>query len=123
MLATSAYRFTPGWIEGRWTLRSRVSATAAVTFPSWGRGARVEATLEDGRTVAVGRVPLAGVRTLHIVSERSGYRVTPRGAATVRLVAARRQSSDPDPGPTLEVLVGRGRRLAFAARITVDGDR
>jgi hypothetical protein len=120
--ATSAYRFTPGWIEGRWALRSPAAVDAAVTFPSWGRGARVLATLRDGRTVPVGRAPLAlaRVRSLHVLSERSGYRVLPRGGASVRLVATRPQPSDPNPGPTLEVALGHARRSTFAARITVD---
>jgi hypothetical protein len=121
--ATSAYRFTPGWIEGRWTVAGRRPAGAAttVTFPSWGRRARVLATLRDGRTVQVGAaaLALARVRSLHVISARAGYRVLPltrRG--TIRLLATTPQPSAPSPGPSLAV--GLGRAATFAARIVVD---
>ena len=78
-----------------------------VTFPSWGRGARVQALLPDGSTVALGRSPLAlsRVRSLHVKSERSGYRVLPLAGPPARceLVTTRPQPADPNPGPTVEI--------------------
>jgi hypothetical protein len=123
--ATAGYRFTPAAIAGRWTLRSRTPVDGTVTFPSWGGAAEIRATLRDGRTVTVGprRVALARIRSLEIVSARSGYRVIPLSrpaGATVRTLATRRQSSDPKPGPTLAVALRHGRSGAFAARIEVD---
>ena len=76
-------------------------------LPELGRTAHVLATLADGRTVALGHAPLAGVRAVHVLSEHSGYRVTLRGAATVRLVTVRPQSSQPDPGPSVAVSLAR----------------
>jgi hypothetical protein len=126
LLATSEYRFTRGWIDGRWTLAGRPASgtQAGVTFPSWGRGARVLATLADGRTVVLGSRPLAlaRVRSLHVVSARSGYVVTPLSrpaGAAVRLLAVRPQAADPEPGPSLELVLAPGANR-FAARIAVD---
>lgn len=120
--ATAAYRFTPERIEARWTVRGRRpdGALTEVTFPSWGRGARVLATLRDGRVVRIhGPLALARVRSLHVVSARSGYRITPLvHAGTIRLLATAPQPSNPDPGPTLAVELGRA--AVFAARMTVD---
>ena len=53
--ATTRYRFTPGAIEARWTLRGLRAADGAVTFPSWGAGAHVVATLRDGLEQFTGR--------------------------------------------------------------------
>jgi hypothetical protein len=120
MAATSDYRFTPGWIEARWTLRAPHAAQSTVTFPSWGRTAQVEATLANGRTVALGHKPVAGVRVLHVHSARSGYRVNLRGAETVRLIDVAPQPSQPDPGPSAEVRLAR---RTLTARIIVDRAR
>ncbi|WP_028063014.1 hypothetical protein [Solirubrobacter soli] len=118
--ATTRYRFTPGAIEARWTLRASRAVDAAVTFPSWGAGAHVVATLRDGRTVTLGAAPiaLAEVMSLRVVSERGGYRITPLqrpAGATVGLVATRPQPSDPHPGPTTEVRHVR----SFAVRMVI----
>jgi hypothetical protein len=84
----------------------------------------VLATLRNGRTVALGRAPrtLAGIRSLRIVSTRSGYRLTllrgPAGA-TVRLARPARQASAPNPGPTVEIRLPSARSGSFAARIAV----
>jgi hypothetical protein len=62
------------------------------------------------------------VRSLLIVSEHSGYRVTPLArpaGAAVRLIPTRPQPSAPNPGPTLEVTLPRARHARFAARIAV----
>jgi hypothetical protein len=86
---TVEYRFTPTRIEARWTARAR---GGVVTFPSYGRHARIRA-LRPG-TYAIG----------------AGYTVTLRGADSVRVVRPRPQRANPDPGPTLEVALA-GRRL------------
>ena len=80
------------------------------------------ASLRDGRTVALTRAPLAGVRSLQVVSERSGYRVrlsAPAGA-TVRIVTPSPQPAAPNPGPTAEVSLASARRASFTARIVPD---
>ena len=123
---TSRYRFTPGWIEGRWSVRRRSAGPVDVTFPSWGRDARVVALLRDGRHVTLSgrRLALARVRSLRVISRRGGYAVLPlarpRGA-TVRLLTTTPQSSAPSAGPTLAVALARAAtRTAFGARVTVD---
>ena len=123
--ATTEYRFTPRWIEARWTLRSAMDVNAVTTFPSWGSRAHVVATLRDGGTVALGAGtrPLASVRSLHIVSEHSGYHVLPLtrpAGAFIRLVTPAPQPSDPHPGPTVEIVLATGRTASFAARIVTD---
>ena len=95
-----------------------------MTFPSWGAGARITAELRDGRTVTIRTRPraLASIVTVHVASAAAGYRVTPLNrpaGASVRLVRTRAQSSAPDPGPSLEVVLPRGRR-SFSARLVVD---
>ena len=107
--ATSEYRFTPRAIQARWTARGRGGA-ARVTFPSWGRDAQVVAVLRDGRRtpLGTGTLALAGVRALEVRSERSGYTLVPRArpGATARLLRVPAQTSQPDPGPTIEVSIG-----------------
>ena len=82
LTATSEYRFTPRAIEGRWTVTGRGGVTG-VTFPSWGRRARIVATLRDGRAVAVSRRPLALGRSARCMcrapaaATRSSRSVTP----------------------------------------------
>jgi hypothetical protein len=97
-----------------------------VTFPSWGRDARVVAVLRDGRHVTLGstRLALERVSCVRVISHRGGYTVQPlvrpRGA-TVRLVATAPQPSAPSAGPTLAVALGLATsRAAFGTRITVD---
>ncbi len=122
------HRFTPGWIETRWTVtrgRPATRESADVLFPSWGAAsARVSAVLTDGSRVAVGarRLDLARVQYLYVRSEHSGYVVVPltRPAAGVHLVRTSRQSSDPLPGPTLAIQIARNarfRRAALAVRL------
>jgi hypothetical protein len=118
--AVSAYRFTPTTIAASWTITGR-RGNATLTLPTSGRGARVFARLRDGRCVAITRAPrsFAGVRSLHLSSERSGYTVVPRGAArTARLVVTRPEGSQPRPGPTLQLDLGVV-PVRFAATITV----
>jgi hypothetical protein len=123
LTATTEYRFTPRFIDARWTLRGRPRAVASVTYPSWGAEARVQALLRDGSTVALGRSPLAlsRVRSLHVTSERSGYHVRPlagSAGAVARLVGTRPQPAAPNPGPSVEITLPRGRSLSV--RIVVD---
>ncbi|HWK27781.1 MAG TPA: hypothetical protein VNS09_14545 [Solirubrobacter sp.] len=127
------HRFTRDWIQTNWTATRRSGSgryTADVLFPSWrgsggSAGARVVAVLRDGSSVAVGsrRVALSSVRYVWVQSERSGYVVVPvtrpRGAS-VHVLRAAAQTSDPRPGPTLAVQIARSSRFAratFAARI------
>ena len=121
LLATAAYRFTPRAIEGRWTVRGGAGA-ARLTFPSWGRAAKVVAELRDGRRVSLGRRPLrlTLVRALHVRSAGTGYTLVPRGGAraTARLITVPRQASQPNPGPTVEVLIGAV-PTSFSATIAV----
>jgi hypothetical protein len=125
----TTHRFTPRYIDENWSLtRTRGSAhlTASVLFPSWGsKSARVVAVLKDGTRVSVASraVSLARVAYLQIVSEHSGYVIVPRSrpaGAVARVLHPSRQSSDPDPGPTLAVELARSstfRSAGLAVRL------
>ena len=129
--AVTWHRFTREFIETRWQLdRRRGSARlrADALLPSWGGdSARVVAVLRDGSRVSVRSraVALARVGHFEVISRHSGYAVKPLRrppGAVARVVVPSRQSSAPDPGPTLAVELARGaswRRAAFAVRITV----
>ena len=125
---TTTHRFTPGFVDTSWRVEggSRRASTD-VLFPSTGAGAAVTAVLRDGRRVRVGsrRIALARVTRFEIQSARSGYTVTPlrrpRGA-TAHVIRPGRQSSAPDPGPTLGIQLTRAarvRQVALAARVRV----
>ena len=129
--AVTSHRFTEAFIDTYWRLdrlRGRARLRADVTFPSWGRDASVTALLRDGTRVRIsaGRaVALAAIVRFEISSARSGYAVAPlrrpRGAIA-HVILPSRQSSQPDPGPTLAIEVARGARWSrarFAARIRV----
>jgi hypothetical protein len=70
-------------------------------------------------------VALARVDHFEVISRRSGYAVEPLRrppGAVARVMVPSRQSSAPDPGPTLAIELARGaswRRAAFAVRIVV----
>ena len=81
---------------------ARAGDRLGVTFPSWGRSARIE------------RVR-AGVYAIH--SERAGYTVRLRGVRGTRIVHPRPQNANPDPGPTLVIRVGDASTVR--ARISV----
>ena len=117
------HRFTPWYVETRWTARARSRAYARarygadVGFPSTGPDAHVSAVLRDGRQVAVGDQPisLAGVSYLSVRSARSGYVIVPLerpAGATARIVAVTPQWSAPQAGPTLVVTLARAQRFA-----------
>lgn len=89
-------------------------------FPTWGGDdVQIEATLKTGAVVV-----LAGAHAAHAhpkladvaritldTGSRAGYTVVPvsaPAAAEVSIVAAARQTSDPDPGPTLAIVLGDG---------------
>ena len=129
--AVTSHRFTAAFIDTYWRLdrlRGRARLRADVTFPSWGRDASVTALLRDGTRVRIsaGReVALAAIVRFEISSARSGYAVAPLRrpqGAIARVILPSRQSSQPDPGPTLAIEVARGAqwsRARFAARIRV----
>jgi hypothetical protein len=129
--AVTSHRFTGAFIDTYWRLdrlRGRARLRADITFPSCGRDASVSALLRDGTRVRIsaGRaVALDTIVRFEISSARSGYAVAPlrrpRGAVAHVILPAR-QSSQPDPGPTLAIEVARGARWSrarFAARIRV----
>jgi hypothetical protein len=97
-----------------------------VLLPSWGKAARVAALLRDGSRVSlrVSAVRLARVARFEITSAHSGYTVVPLrrpAGAVARVLEPARQSSNPDPGPTLAIELAHGatwRRARFAARIS-----
>ena len=125
---TSAHRFTPEAIETTWTVTRAAGAgelSADVSFPSWGRGARVVARMRDGsRRRVTGRpLALARVAAFEVRGARSGYVVVPRSAprgATVFAYRPAPQSSAPEPGPSLCVSLARSARfktMRLAVRI------
>lgn len=95
---TVEYRFTPRTIRARWTANG---PGGVVTFPSWGRGARIERVRP-------------GVYAVH--SARAGYVVRLRGARGTRLRRPGPQRANPHPGPTLEVALAGA---SLSATITV----
>ena len=130
IVATSRHRFTAAAIESRWSLAGRLpaGARAEALFPTWGRAARAVARLRDGRSVRLGRTPVALRRivAIDVTGDRgAGYRIAPLArpaAATVALAPTRPQPAAPTPGPTVAVRFGgRTPNPAFEARITVRG--
>jgi hypothetical protein len=129
--AVTSHRFTGAFIDTYWRLdrlRGRARLRADVTFPSWGRDAGVSALLRDGSRVRMSTnraVALASLVRFEISSARSGYAVAPLRrpqGAIAHLILPTRQSSQPDPGPTLAIEIARGARWSrarFAARIRV----
>ena len=75
-------------------------------------------------SVAARAVSLARVAYFQVVSEHSGYVIVPRSrpaGAVARVLHPARQSSNPDPGPTLAVELARNssswRSLGLAVRM------
>ena len=128
--AVTSHRFTPSTIETNWRLERRYGRARLrvdVLLPSWG-AARVVAVLHDGSRLnlrAVGALRLSRIARFEIESAQSGYTVVPLrrpAGAVARVLLPSRQSSNPDPGPTLAIEIAQGstwRRARFAARIAV----
>ena len=92
---TTRHRFTRDAIDETWIVRRRGRGYANVVLqlPSWGRDARPRA---------------AGPRRIVL----SGYEVRlGRAHGRIRTVPTTPQSTDPDPGPTLELTLAGGRRF------------
>jgi hypothetical protein len=128
--ARTAHRFTPGFVQTRWSLRRRSGSspyTVSALFPSYGAGARVTAVRRDGSRVRLSSraIPLRGVAYFHVSSAQSGYVIVPRRApraAGVRITQPDAQSSAPRPGPTLIVRLDRSfttGSTAMTARIAI----
>jgi hypothetical protein len=130
--AVTSHRFTPSTIETNWRLERRYGSARLrvdVLLPSWGAAtARVVAVLHDGSRLSLragGALRLSRVARFEIASAHSGYTVVPLrrpAGAVARVLLPSRQSSDPDPGPTLAIEIAQGstwRRARFAARIAV----
>ena len=127
----TVHRFTPWYVETRWTVRARSRAYARgrygadVSFPSTGASAQVSAVLVDGRSIPIGDqpVPLDQVSYFSVRSERSGYVIVPRDrpvGATATTVLAAPQWSAPHAGPSLVIALARARRfsaVSLAARL------
>jgi hypothetical protein len=131
--AHSTYTFRRTFILGAWTLRSKTSRrrSADVLFPSTGGSkAAIWALLRGGSVVRLtAERPVQGVRAFWVQSEDAGYVVQPLDrvkGAVARIVLPAKQSSAPNPGPTLSVhLTGRLRKkrtVRFSARLTVVHD-
>ena len=127
---TTSHRFSASAIETRWRvarLRGTARLRADALLPSWGRDARIVAVRRDGSRVSLRAQPvtLGSVARFEVISERSGYVAIPLSrpaGAVARLLAPSRQSSNPDPGPTIAVEIASGarwRNSAFAVRIVV----
>ena len=119
--ARTTHTFTPRAIETSWDLERRAGRTpytVDVRFPSTGgRSASVIALGADGsrRAVTSRTAALREVSYFHLRSRFGGYVVVPVRApagATMRVIQPRRQSSAPDPGPTLSIRLGRESRAA-----------
>ncbi len=86
------------------------------------------AVLHDGSRLSLragGALRLSRIARFEIESAQSGYTVVPLrrpAGAVARVLLPSRQSSNPDPGPTLAIEIAQGstwRRARFAARIAV----
>ncbi|CAA9517535.1 MAG: hypothetical protein AVDCRST_MAG69-2859 [uncultured Solirubrobacteraceae bacterium] len=125
------HRFTPWYVETRWTARARTRAYARghygaeATFPSTGADAQLTAVLLDGRSVPVGPEPLALdlISYFHVRSSASGYVVVPverPSGALAHAVPVTAQWSAPSPGPSLVVTLATAQRfksVSMTARV------
>jgi hypothetical protein len=123
--ARTRHRFTPSFVETRWSVRGADvrRGVVDVLFPSWGpRSARVWAVDHDGRRFRVTARPARADRVAHLYvgSATAGYVVVPVGGQRVKVSTLRpdRQASAPNPGPTLSIRLSTlGRSASFAARL------
>jgi hypothetical protein len=138
VVVDTTHRFSEAWIETWWSVsrRRRGRYTVDVLFPSWGRGARIEAIMRGGRRVRLaapgGRrrsVSLRDVAYFYLAGEDTGYVVVPTGRrprAVAHILRPKAQSSAPRPGPTLAVQLAqakRFRRLGLSVRIAPAASR
>jgi hypothetical protein len=113
---TTRHRFTSSSIGETWTIKRRkghADAIVVLQLPSWGAATVPRAVLAGGGRVPIRDrpLPLAKIRRLDL----SGYSVRLRARhGSVRAVATSPQSTDPDPGPTLELALAAGRRFRHA---------
>jgi hypothetical protein len=115
------HRFRVAAIQTRWSVTCEwacAGARVAVHFPTWGRGAHVVAVLRSGQRVRL-RHGGPDLRLGDVVRvELAGYDIEPVDGpsdARLALVPARRQPTNPDPGPTLAVRLVDGARLTGTA--------
>ncbi len=128
----TVHRFTSDHVETRWkvTRRRRGRLTVDVLFPSWGREAKIEAVLRNGRRVTLARsgarprlVAARDVAYYYLAGEDSGYVVVLVGVprrSVAHVLRPKRQPSAPRPGPTLAINVARHghfKPIRMAARI------
>ena len=112
---TTRHRFTRAAISETWTVRRRAGqgyASVALQLPSWGRATVPHAVLAGGTRVPIvpGSHPLRLARVRRL--ELSGYSVRLRAShGSVRAIRPSRQSTAPDPGPTLELALAAGKRF------------
>jgi hypothetical protein len=125
------YRFRDSSIGARWkvTRRKRARYSVDVLFPSWGKGAVIEAVLRDKQRVRLAgplqrrrRVRMRNVAYFYIAGEEGGYVVVPAGRrrGSGHVFKPKTQAAAPKPGPTLAVALAsraKFRRLDFAAEI------
>lgn len=120
---TSNHEFREAWIASNWTVecldtQMRCDDEIIVHFPSYGRGAPIEAELWSGELIrlpdppdrgpiVVGSVKVADVRRF-IIGHAPGYSVYPtslQGEATIMVLPTEPQDTNPSPGPTLTIVL------------------
>jgi hypothetical protein len=98
--------------------------TVDVLFPSWGRGAQIEAVFGNGARVVLagkgagsGRPDARRRRTSTSQARRSGYVVVPRGASagTAHMLRPEAPVLCTQPGPTLAIQIVRHARFGEPA--------
>jgi hypothetical protein len=110
---TAAHRFTESFIETVWTIHRHAEVIVEAQFPSYD-GAVLEAIHPDGTATRLGSnwIDMDDVERF----ELGGYSVTVDGERA-RALGVAKQSTAPDPGPTLVVRLGSASRVR--ARISV----
>jgi len=109
---TAQHRFTQTFIETTWTIHRHAKVRAEAQFPTWG-DAVIEAVHADGRVTRLGSTPIGLDDVVRF--ELGGYAVTCPGTRA-RAIRVKRQSTAPDPGPTL--VIGLGSASVVRARVT-----
>jgi hypothetical protein len=124
----TTHTFTPESVLERWDIGSTTARrlTTEIDFPSTGPNASDQAVLLDGSVVPVSATPIAlkDVAYFFVQSARSGYVVVPKVrpiGATVHTINVAPQSTEPHPGPTLEVQLTDSQKFhkrSFVVRIS-----